>query len=83
MKPSEFRQIRERLGLTQKALAEIFGLSGYIPISHYESGFRKPSSLIMALMRLFDRLPEKESKRLRELIAGEMSLIKRSKRPSR
>ncbi len=60
MKPKEFREIRERLNLTQKELSEIFGLSGYIPVNHYESGFRRPSTLIAALMRVFDSWPEKQ-----------------------
>lgn len=66
MKPAEFKKIRENLGLTQKDLSEIFGLSSYIPINHYESGFRNPSILIMALMRIFDEWPEKDSLNLRE-----------------
>ncbi len=66
MKPAEFKKIRENLGLTQKDLSEIFGLSSYIPINHYESGFRNPSILIMALMRIFDEWPEKNSLNLRE-----------------
>lgn len=66
MKPAEFKKIRENLGLTQKDLSEVFGLSSYIPINHYESGFRNPSILIMALMRIFDEWPEKNSLNLRE-----------------
>ena len=68
MKPAEFREIRERLGLTQKELAEILGLSSYMPINHYESGFRQPSELIKRVMRIFDRWPEKKSNELREAL---------------
>lgn len=80
MKPSEFRQIRERLGLTQKELAEILGLSGYIPVNHYESGFRRPSVLIMALMRILDELPEKKSLNLREDLKAQVEKIKKQSR---
>lgn len=78
MTPTEFRRIREKLGLTQKELSEIFGLSGYIPINHYESGFRTPSILIMALMRIFDEWPDKSSTHLREELRA--FVIKEQKR---
>lgn len=80
MKPKEFREIRERLGLTQKEISEILALSGYIPVNHYESGFRKPSSLIMALMRIFDEWPDKKSLELREELKARASEIKKPKR---
>lgn len=66
MTAKEFRAIRERLGLTQPELAEILGLSSYMPVNHYESGFRRPSTLIMGLMRVFDEWPDKRSQELRE-----------------
>ena len=80
MKPKEFREIRERMGLTQKEIAEILGLSGYIPVNHYESGFRSPSSLIMALMRIFDEWPEKKSTELREEIKAQTAKVNKAKR---
>ncbi len=83
MRPEEFRDIREKLELKQKDLADIFGLSGYAPISHYESGFRKPSVLIVAMMRLFNRLPEKDSLELRELIKKEVSRERKTKSPKK
>lgn len=83
MKPAEFKKIRENLGLTQKDLSEIFGLSGYIPINHYESGFRNPSILIMALMRMLDEWPEKDSLNLQEeLKAFVLKEKKRKKKES-
>lgn len=78
--PKEFREIRERLGLTQKELAEILGLSGYIPISHYESGFRTPSTTIMALMRIFEEWPEKESTKLRAAMRDHVEKLKQRSR---
>jgi DNA-binding transcriptional regulator YiaG len=74
--PKEFRAIRERIGLTQRELSEVFGLSGYTPISHYESGFRKPSALIAALMRIFDELPAQKSRELRDFLLREMKQTK-------
>ena len=80
MKPKEFREIRDRLGLTQKELSKIFGLSGYLPVNHYESGFRNPSTLTVALMRLFDEWPEKRSLELREALKEQVARIQKQKR---
>ncbi len=80
MSPTRFKEIREKMGLTQTDLSEIFGLSGRLPITHYETGFRKPSKLIAALMLLFDQLPEKKSAELRDLILNEMRTAKKPKR---
>lgn len=77
MNPKEFREIRERLGLTQKELSEVLGLSGYIPVNHYESGFRSPSTLIKSLMRIMDEWPEKKSKELQEELRTQAEKLKR------
>lgn len=80
MSPARFKEIRENMGLTQTDLAEIFGLSGRLPITHYETGFRQPSKLIVALMELFGQLPEKKSAELRNLILDELRKTKKPKR---
>lgn len=80
MSPERFKEIRENLGLTQAALSEVFGLSGRLPITHYETGFRRPSKLISALMEIFDQLPASESASLRDLILKEMQKAKKPKR---
>ena len=80
MSPTRFKEIRESMGLTQTDLSEIFGLSGRLPITHYETGFRRPSKLIAALMELFNQLPEKKSAELRDLILNEMRTAKKPKR---
>jgi len=80
MSPVRFKEIREKLGLTQEELSEVFGVSGRKPISHYETGFRKPGDLIAVLMEIFDSLSEKKSLELRELILSEMRKIKKPKR---
>ena len=64
MRPKEFREIREKMGLTQKQLAEVFGLSSYLPVNHYESGFRTPSVLIQSIMRILDQWPDKKRSEL-------------------
>lgn len=80
MKPKEFREIREKMDLTQKELAEILGLSGYMSVNHYESGFRNPSTLIATLMRVFDDWPEKKSSELREALKEKRAPAKHSRR---
>ena len=68
MSPTEFKRIREKFGVTQTEMADVLGLSGRLTITHYETGFRKPSLLTSALMRLFDELPAKKSLELRAAI---------------
>jgi len=80
MSPTEFKRIREKMGLKQSELAELFGLSGRNSITHYEMGFRNPSALIVAVMRLFDELPEKKSQELRALIWERVPHSRRSKK---
>lgn len=77
MTSKEFRGIRDRLGLTQKELAEILGRSGFMAISHYETGVRKPSVLTAALMRIFDEWPEQKSLELREALRIQTGKIQR------
>ena len=80
MSPARFKEIREKMGLNQTQLAEVFGLSGRLPITHYETGVRRPSNIILGLMEIFDSVPEKKSIELRELILAEMRKIKKPKR---
>lgn len=80
MSPAEFKRIREKLGLTQTDLAELLGLSGRNPITHYEMGFRRPSNLIVALMRIFEEWPEKKSLELREAIKKHVASTARKRK---
>nr|BFD65269.1 hypothetical protein HAGR004_02910 [Bdellovibrio sp. HAGR004] len=80
MKPKEFREIREKLGLTQKELAEVFGLSSYLPVNHYESGFRTPSVLIQAVMRILNQWPEKKRTELLTELKEECAKLSKPKR---
>lgn len=68
MKGTEFKKIREQLGLTQDELAEVLCLSSKTAISNIETGFRNPSLLIAVLMRLLSDLPPKRSKELQNLL---------------
>ncbi len=80
MSPAKFKEIRERLGLTQADLAEILGLSGKQPISHIETGFRNPSPLSQAVMSVADELPEKKAKELLDLLRKHVKVAKRPKK---
>ena len=80
MSPKEFREVRDKLGLTQRELSEILGLSGYIPVNHYESGFRTPSVLIQSLMRILVELPDKKSLELRETLKEHNEFIRKHRR---
>ena len=61
MTSDKFKEIRNRLGLTQVELAALLGLSGKGPISHFETGFRTPSPLIIALMSYLGSLSERNA----------------------
>lgn len=77
MSPDKFKSIREKLGLTQEELSELLGLSGRKPISHFETGFRKPSPLIQAIMSLLGSLSERKAVELIELLSEHMKKVKR------
>ena len=68
MTGSEFKAIREELGLTQEQLAEAVCLSGRQAVCNIETDLRNPGRLLAAVMQLFVELPEKRSKELRELL---------------
>ena len=70
MTGSEFKAIREELGLSQELLAEVLCLSGKQAVSNIETEFRNPSKLLTVLMRVFIELPDKRSKELREHLAS-------------
>lgn len=77
MSPVKFKQIRTKLGLTQEKMAETFGLAK-LSVSQYETGFRRPSMLIMVLLSLLDSLPDKKAKELLILIGEHTSIVKRN-----
>ena len=68
MTGSEFKAIRDELGLTQGQLAEVVCLSGNQAVCNIETGVRNPGRLLAAIMQAFVELPEKRSKELRELL---------------
>lgn len=66
MNGSEFKMIRQQLGLTQEELSEVLCLAGKKVISNIENGTRNPSLLTIVLMHLLQRLPLKRSKELQQ-----------------
>ena len=82
MSPKNFKEIREKLGLTQTELSDVFGFSGKAPISHFETGFRQPSELVLALMKIFESLPEKKALELVELLRSHMDTKAPTKKKS-
>lgn len=80
MTPNQFKKIRTELALKQEELAEILCVSHQMIISHYETGFRRPSKLIQVIMSILESLPEKKRKEWLELIkihANRLTLQKR------
>lgn len=75
MKPSRFKEIRAELGLKQEELAEILCVSQPMVISHYETGFRKPSKLIQVIMSILGSLPDKKRKQWLDLIKIHISRV--------
>ncbi len=68
MTGTQFKGIRERLGLSQEELAKLLCLSGKTAVSNIETGFRNPSRLSAVLMRVFSGLSDSKFKELTTLI---------------
>jgi DNA-binding transcriptional regulator YiaG len=64
VKPKELAEIRKRWGLTQAQMADLMEVSGKLIVSHWENGFRSPSSIVQKLYRMIDELPDHEAKQL-------------------
>ncbi len=82
MSPDQIKKIREKFGLTQTELAKVLGVSGKVPISHYETGFRSPSSLTLAFLSLLNSLSERKARELIELMSEHMKKVKRQQKDS-
>jgi transcriptional regulator with XRE-family HTH domain len=80
MTPSQFKHIREQMGLKQAELGELLGLTGRMAVTHYETGFRNPNRLIVVLMEIFNQWPEKKALELREEIQKRMARSKPKKK---
>jgi DNA-binding transcriptional regulator YiaG len=78
--PEQFKIIREKLGLTQVELARILGLSGGKPISHFETGFRTPSSLIAGLMSFLNSQTDRRALDLIEQLREHVEKVQRTKK---
>lgn len=68
MSSTEFQELRKKLELTQEELAKVLSLSGHQAVCNIEIGFRNPSPLAVAVLRLLVHLPERRSKELQELL---------------
>ena len=68
MKIEEFKRIREKLGFTQKELAELLGFAGPQTVKNIEGGIRKPGKLAIKLLRYLDSLPQNKAAGLIEEI---------------
>lgn len=69
MSPTEFKAIRERLGLSQEELAKVLCLAGKKVISNIETGVRNPSGLAIIIMRILDEGSVTKRKELISLLS--------------
>ena len=77
MSPKQFKAVRTRLRLTQDELAQIIGVSGKGPISHFETGFRTPSLLTQAVLGVLDGLTEVDAADLIARLKVQMRKLRR------
>lgn len=68
MKGSEFKALRESLGLSQSEMAVLLGYSGKTAISNLEAKLKHPSFLSCVVVRLLTGLSARRSKELKELL---------------
>ena len=70
MEPTEFREIRFRLELSQRELARHLGLdrNGWRYVQRIEKGDLYPSGPIMMLMRYFDKHGVDEDLTINEIV---------------
>lgn len=79
MNGREFKELRERLGLSQRQAAELLGYSGKTAISNLEAKRTAPSLLPCVVLKLLIVLPEKRSKEL-QLSLGDLMKAERATR---
>ena len=70
----EFKELREKLGLTQDGLAKPLGV-GKLTISQYETGFRKPGKTVLIMMNVLKVLSPKRSRDLLELMSEQAAAL--------
>ncbi len=58
MTPTQFKQIRTDLALSQKQWAQALGITTDRAIRHYEAGTRPVSGVMSKLARIFKEHPE-------------------------
>lgn len=60
MSPKDIKNLRTKLGLTQKDMAEALGVAK-LTISHYETGFRTPGPTLLILFMVLDSFSKKSA----------------------
>jgi transcriptional regulator with XRE-family HTH domain len=80
MKGSQFKKVRERLGLSQEELAEVLCLSSKQAVSNIETGFRNAGGLAATLMRVLEGLSERQAKELCQLLTEQAQIEVRSRK---
>lgn len=61
---SEVKRIRLKFELSQEAFAKVFGFSGPVSVSNIETGFRRPSRLLVIMLNHLDILPQTDARKL-------------------
>jgi len=74
VKGQTLKTMREQLGLTQDELADVIGVAGKRVVSNIETEFRNASPIILALMDVLCRLPEKRSRELQEMLKESLKI---------
>ena len=67
MSPKEFKEVREKFGLTQIEFASSLGLTQKT-VSQYEMGFRSPGPTVKVIVSAIDTLPMNQARKLLELM---------------
>lgn len=65
---SEIERIREKLGLSRRELADLFGVSQAKTIEHWEKGHRNPGALTIIMFRVLDSLSKDKAESLIKLM---------------
>ena len=67
MRPSNIKELRINLGLTQEQMAYALGIAK-LTMSQYETGFRKPGPTVLILLAVLDSIPRKRALELIEIL---------------
>ena len=68
MSSAKFKEIREKLGLTQQEVSMVLGYSGRNVVTHIERGARNPGKLAMAILEILNEMPPRKARDFMELL---------------